>query len=75
MWRCTCCWSSLYVVCIVGMTNLLCFFNICHAINVDYMILKHADIVKLVWTCYGLDEHAFNAIKLHDVMYSMMIGV
>jgi hypothetical protein len=37
------------------------------------MNLSDAYIVKLVYTCYELDEHAFNAIELHDVMFSMML--
>jgi hypothetical protein len=37
------------------------------------MSLSDAYIVKLVYTCYGLNEHAFNAIELHDVMFSMML--
>jgi hypothetical protein len=39
------------------------------------MILRHAYIVKLMYACYGMDEHAFNATILHDVMSSMMFGV
>ena len=48
-------------------------FKINHALCVDYMILRHAYIVKLMYTCYGMNEHAFNAMKLHDVMFSMML--
>ena len=62
-------------VCIDGVTNMLCFFEDNHATYVVYMVLSYAYIVKLVYTCYGMDEHAFNAMKLHDVMFSMMIGV
>jgi hypothetical protein len=57
------------------MTNMLCFFENNHATYVDCMILSYAYIVKLVYACYGMDEHAFNAMNLHDVMSSMMFGV
>jgi hypothetical protein len=52
---------------------MLCVFDNYHAIYVDYMDLRHASIDKLVYTCYGLNEHAFNAMELHDVMFSMML--
>jgi hypothetical protein len=55
--------------------NMLSFFDSYHAICDIYMDLRHASIVKLVYTCYGLDEHAFNAMNLHNVMSSMMFGV
>jgi hypothetical protein len=34
-----------------------------HATYVVYMVMRHACIAKLMYTCYEIDEHAFNAMN------------
>jgi hypothetical protein len=50
-------------VCVDGMANMLCNFKNNNAIYVVYMVMRHACIVKLMYTCYEIDEHAFNAMN------------
>jgi hypothetical protein len=50
-------------ICIDGVTNMKCFLENNHATYVDYIILRYDYIVKLMYTCYGMNEHAFNAIN------------
>ena len=38
-------------------------FEFDHALYDDYMVLSDAYVVKLMYTCYGMNEHAFNAIN------------
>ena len=51
------------IVCIDGVTNILCSLRTIMLYMLDYMNLRHASIAKQMYTCYGMNEHAFNAMN------------
>jgi hypothetical protein len=66
---CACNLITLHVFVMMWMANMLCFLKNNHATLDIYMIMRHAYIARLVYTCYVDDEHAFNAMICIDMMY------